>query len=519
MLKQFNTDQEKKNEVIKKHIINLLLITILFFLAGCKKQDKYLQLEQPGRVEMTRQPAVAGAFYPADKTSLINKINSFLKKAEKTEEEGLRILIVPHAGYDYSGQTAAWGFKQLENSQYSKIILLGSSHQAYFSGAAVYNKGFWQTPLGKVEIDEDLTNTLINQSNLIKADLDSHNQEHSLEVELPFLQHLLKNFKIAPILIGQSNDQLLEDLSLAIADNFDDKTLLLISSDLSHYPDYETANRVDKETIEAILTGNVDNFSKKAKDNLDQPGVDTCACGDKAIKTAMLTANKLNITNIKLLNYTNSGNTGPDKSRVVGYAAIGFYSDEEIGNTENTELNTKQQHQLLQIARQTLENYLKDKKIPKVEVKDKALNQKLGAFVTLRKNGGLKGCIGQFEAAKPLYQIIQDKAIDAALRDPRFSPVKYEELEDIIIEVSVLSPRKKIDDWQKIELGKHGVVIKKGLRSGTYLPQVATETGWDLETFLSSLCSHKTGLANDCYKDKKTEIFIFTAQVFEEEEN
>lgn len=499
-------------------IIVAVVLTLPFFL-GFKRQKKEVQLEVKEETKMVRLPAVAGAFYPAEKSDLIEQISSFLKKAEPIEiEKYLRILIVPHAGYDYSGQVAAWGFKQLENQGFSKVILLGSSHQVFFKEAAVYNQGRWQTPLGEVEIDEELANTLINQSELIKENLVAHEQEHSLEVELPFLQQVLGDFKMVAILLGQGGEKVLQDLTEAIANNLDEKTLLVISSDLSHYPPYEVANKVDKETIDSILSGEVDKFAQVIERNLNQPGVDTCACGAEAIKVGMLVAKKLGIEEIKLINYANSGDISGDQSRVVGYASVGFYSDRKLVTTKDTKLNQKAQKDLLKIARETLESYLKDGKVPEFDVNDEDLNEKLGAFVTLRKDGNLRGCIGEFEPKEPLYKVVQKKAIDAALNDPRFPPVAFDELKEIEIEISVLSKPEKIDDWKKIQLGKHGVIIRKGLKGGTFLPQVATETGWDLPTFLENLCSQKAGLAKDCYQDSSVNLFTFTAQVFSEEE-
>jgi len=233
----------------------------------------------------------------------------------------------------------------------------------------------------------------------------------------------------------------------------------------------------------------------------------------------------LGLKDIKFLNYVNSGDTGPDKSRVVGYCAIGFYGAISNLKTQNSKpnlkslnlLNKNQQKKLLQIARQTLESYLKNKIIPEFKIQNSGLQKKLGVFVTLKtKTGQLRGCIGEFEPKKPLYKVVQDKTINAAFNDPRFENVKYKELKNINIEISLLSPKKKIDDWKKIELGKHGVIIKKGYQKGTFLPQVAEKTDWNLETFLSALCTHKACLPSDCYKDPKTEIFIFTAQVFSE---
>jgi AmmeMemoRadiSam system protein B len=270
---------------------------------------------------MIRKPVVAGAFYPADKNTLINQINIFLNKAKKIKVKGfLKILIVPHAGYDYSGQTAAWGFKQLKKQNYSRVIILGISHRSYFSYAAVYHQGAWQTPLGKVEIDEALVHNF-----LAKVDLKPHQEEHSLEVELPFLQRILKDFKIVPILLSQTTPRLLENLAAAIVSRLNQKTLLVISSDLSHYPSYKIANKVDRKTINSILTGKPERFNRIIQTGLDQPGVETCACGAEAIKVGMMVAKKLGIKKIKLLNYSNSGDRGGDKNQVVGYASIGFY--------------------------------------------------------------------------------------------------------------------------------------------------------------------------------------------------
>jgi hypothetical protein len=274
---------------------------------------------------MIRLPAVAGAFYPANKKELADQINHYFSCTQKVSEKLLKILIVPHAGYDYSGQVATWGYKQLDK-HYKRVILLGVSHRAYFNKAAIYHRGSWQTPLGFVKIDEVFADTLIKQSNFIEANLSVHSAEHSLEVQLPFLQLVLADFKIVPILLSASSQEVLAELAQTISHHFDNQTLLVISSDLSHYPAYITAQKVDKETIKSILSGSLTKFNTKIKENLTQPAVETCACGAEAIKVGMMIANKLGITDIKLLNYANSGEVMEDKSRVVGYASIGFYS-------------------------------------------------------------------------------------------------------------------------------------------------------------------------------------------------
>lgn len=514
---------------MKKLILIIFIsafIAACFFLSACKKPQDYpkLKIDKEKEKDMVRQPAVAGSFYPADKDVLKNQIDNFLDKAKVVPaKQDLKILIVPHAGYDYSGLVAAWGFKQIKKD-YKTAILLGSSHSSYFSKAAVWNEGSWQTPLGFVDIDKSFADKLISENKKIQSNLNGHLNEHSLEVEVPFIQQVLPGAKIVPILLGQSDDSVLQILADVLAKNFNQETLLVVSSDLSHYPPYEVANKVDKETIDAILSADVDEFGRVIKKNLDQSGTDTCACGADAVKVAMLMAKKLKANEIKLLKYANSGDTGGDKSRVVGYAAVGFYENLKFKmKNEKFQLKIKNliskdgQKELLRIARETLESYLKNKKIPEFKIEDEVLNQPLSAFVTLRIDGNLRGCIGEFEPKKPLYKVVQDKVIDAALHDSRFSPVDFNELKNIKIEISVLSTKVKIDDWRKIKLRKHGVVIQKGLRGGTFLPQVADDTGWTLEEFLENLCSGKAGLPKDCYKDKNTKIFTYTAQVFEEE--
>jgi len=222
---------------------------------------------------------------------------------------------------------------------------------------------------------------------------------------------------------------------------FDEDTLLVISSDLSHYPDYETANEVDKKTISSILAGNWKDFSNFTKEVMQKgyQGLETPACGSEAIKVGMMIAENLGLDEIKLFNYKNSGDITGDYSRVVGYASIGFFgkiSKQQI-KTQDL-LNADQQKGLLKIARETLESYLKDKKIPDIKIDDDVLNQKFGVFVTLKKDDFLRGCIGEFEPKEPLYKLVQKKAIDAAVNDPRFDPLESNELPEIEIEISIL---------------------------------------------------------------------------------
>lgn len=518
--------------IYKKYYLFLILIllTALFsamiiIKANYKTDSKQnLQSDKSINQGQVRQAAVAGSFYPSSTSELDTKISDFLSKSEKISASGkLRILIVPHAGIEYSGGVAAAGFKQLEGGDYTKVIILGASHRSWFDHAAVYAKGSWETPLGKIAIDEELTSSIIDKEKKILADTVPHGDEHSLEIELIFLQRVLKNFEIVPILVSNPSEQLIDTLAKKISDNFTDDTLLIVSSDLSHYPDWKTANVVDDKTVKSILSGKKDTFEATIKniENQSYQNLDTAACGFQALRIALKVSENLRLQDLKKIKYQNSGDlpaqagVAGDKSRVVGYAAIGIWGEKLPISTD--QLDKKAQEEALKIARQTLEDYLTKNTIPQITATSEILKKPLGAFVTLRKNGELRGCIGEFEPKDQLYKVIQNTAIAAATKDMRFYPVKTEELKDIKIEISVMTPKRKINNWQDIVLGKHGVVVQKGMHGGTFLPQVATDTGWNKEKFLSELCSQKAGLASGCYKDPDVSFYIFEAQVFEEE--
>jgi len=478
-----------------------------------KKQESENNMPKKEENLPIRKPAVAGSFYPGNKAELDSMVDDFLSKVELPKlDPYIRALIVPHAGYVYSGQVAAYAYKALIGQDITRIIIIGNSHQEYFEGASIYPKGYFETPLGKVEIDADFAKKLMDSSDKIYFKESAHQQEHSLEVQLPFLQKTLKNFKIVPIIIG--NQPGTADILInALKDLIDNNTLIIASSDLSHYPSYKDAQYSDNKVIQAVLTGKRENLretiSQLEAENI--PNLQTCACGHDAIEVVMgLTEGD----NAKLLKSANSGDVTRDKSQVVGYGAVVFTSD----RLENG-LDKVQQKRLLEIAKESIEEYVKNGKVLEFTESDSLINKPLGAFVTLKENGELRGCIGVFtgDVEEPLYKVVSKMAISAAINDPRFMPVSQNELDKLEYEISVLSPLKKINSWQDLEIGKEGAKIVRGSRSGVFLPQVAIENNWDKETFLSILCTQKAGLEADCYKDANTEIYVFTAQVFNEE--
>jgi AmmeMemoRadiSam system protein B/AmmeMemoRadiSam system protein A len=503
--------------------VAVLVFAVIFQVFVFSKKEKKTEKEREiiQKEKILREAAVAGQFYPGEKTEIESQIEKFFENAKLPQISGkIFALILPHAGYQFSGQVAAFGYKALsenfkENLNGEKtVVLIGPSHHYPIEGAVIDGSDFWKTPLGEVEIDKNLVEFLKKESPIFKVDLTPHKPEHSLEVQLPFLQKIFPEFKIVPILVNQLADEELEKVSQVLAEISGDNVIFIASSDMSHYPKYENANYADKKVIEAILSGKTENLEKTTQELEKEkiPNAVTFLCGEGAVKVVMKIAEKIGVDKIELLKYANSGDTSfGNKNSVVGYSAIVFL-------VEDKPLDKEDQKNLLKIARETVETYVREGKIPQYKIDSPALNKKLGAFVTIKKHGNLRGCIGRFSPSDiPLYQVVSQMAIAAATQDVRFTPVRADELKDLTYEISVLSPLKRIDDWRKIEIGKQGVQIRYGLRSGVFLPQVATENNWGLETFLSMLCTEKLGLPQNCYKEKEAQIYVFTAQVFGEE--
>ncbi|MEK7397164.1 MAG: AmmeMemoRadiSam system protein B [Candidatus Poribacteria bacterium] len=459
-------------------------------------------------------------------TKLAEVVDGYLAKAKSDPVPGKFIaLISPHAGYRFCGQVMAYSYNQIKGKSFDTVVLLGASHHYSFPGVAVYESGVFRNPLGDVEIDSVIANQLIKQNSAIKSYLSPHVPEHSLENQIPFLQRTLTKFKIVPVLISDQSKQNCDMLSTALANVLKDKNVLLVAStDMTHYPVYDQAVKADKFTMTALGTMNSDEMRKRFDEYMkkDIPDLLCMLCGGGAVFTVMDTAKKLGANSVKILKYANSGDVPEGlKDRVVGYMSAAFYESDKVekkfSNNMDAPLNEEQQKILLKLARDTIELYLKTGKKMQFETKDERLKVKQGAFVTLRKHDNLRGCIGYIIPVELLYDAIIDMAIAASTEDSRFRKVTVDELKDIDIEISVLSIPRRVKSADEIELGKHGVIVSKGLRKGVFLPQVATETGWDKQIFLEHLCADKAGLSKDAWKDKGTDIDVFTAQLFEEE--
>jgi AmmeMemoRadiSam system protein B/AmmeMemoRadiSam system protein A len=469
---------------------------------------------------MVRKPVVAGSFYPADSSNLSSTIDQYLSRVDVELEGEIFGVVSPHAGYSYSGQTAAFAYRTLKNKQL--VILLGPSHRYYVKGFAVYDKGEWETPLGRVKIDGDFVSKLKSHSELIVNEPEAHSQEHSLEVQLPFLQKVLKDFKIVPIVFNTDQPSLLKLIADALTKELEDREnwVIVASSDLYHGYNYSKTKEVTDKINKYISGFDYEGLLGYDRD-LRQSGV-CAACGCSAIAVLMQVMKNLGIDEVKLLESTSSGDvTGEKSGYVVGYGAW-MFSRNKLKKTESKRsesafdfnLTKEDKEELLTIARKTVNEYVKNKKIPHFEVESEALQEKCGAFVTLKKkNGTLRGCIGHIVAEKPLFLVIRDMAIAAATQDYRFPPVTSSEINDIEIEISVLTPMQRVNNVDEIKVGRDGLLIKRGYMSGLLLPQVPVEQGWDKATFLEHTC-YKAGLPADAWKS--SELWKFQAIVFSE---
>jgi len=532
---------------VSRHVGRVLLVALACgaMLWGCRgaPPDTQLPIEPPGghvaAAEQTvREPAVAGAFYPGDAQELDGAVREMLAAADRVELPGRVIaLMAPHAGYVFSAGVAAAAYAQIEGLDIDTVILVGLSHQAPLSGVALPEAGAWRTPLGEIPIDAEMCAALQDACELFAPNALAHRYEHSLEVQLPFLQTLLDDFALVPLLTQDLSAADRSAAAAAIAEVAAGKSVLLVAStDMSHYPASEEASRVDRAMLDAIAALDVAAvFAKDAE--LMGEGVANLSCtlcALQALATVMEAAKLLGADSAHVLKYANSGDAPveqADRTRCVGYGAVAFCGPEPAAEGEPEgaadpaeataepgaagELDAEQQARLLALARETIAAHVAGGQVPSPPDDAPIFAEERAVFVTLHERGMLRGCIGSLEAREPLGEAIISSAISAATRDPRFQPVTAEEIDDLHIEISVLSPMRLVDSAEEIVVGTHGVLVRQGVRSGVFLPQVAPEQGWDREEMLRHLCAEKAGLAADAWRHG-AKLYVFTAQVFAE---
>jgi hypothetical protein len=491
---------------------------LLFFLALLPLCALSLCAKRPSSSakQEVRPMAVAGSFYPADPAELGKMLDQFLAAAKVPAVPDLVAIVAPHAGYQFSGPVAAYSYALLKGRKPQRVVVIAPSHYEAFDFSSVYDGAAYSTPLGQVPVDREFVNRLVRMDPSIQLSALGHTptaekREHSVEVQLPFLQRVLGEFKLVPIVMGDQSWEKCRALGVALAKlSAGNDTLIVASSDLSHYHPYDDAVRIDHKTLQGIEQWDYLSMSS----NFDQRNWE--ACGGGPIIAAMIAAERLGANQARVLKYANSGDATGDRGRVVGYGAVAFSKGPAATGAKDTVLVLSQaeKDELLRIARKSVETAVLEQKpyqcpAPKLST----LNTDRAVFVTLTKHGDLRGCIGYVHAMKPLYLAVSDVAALAALRDTRFLPVSAQELGELGYEISVLSPLRHVQDVSLIRVGLHGLLIRKGDVQGLLLPQVATENNWDRLTFVRQTC-RKAGLPAEAWRDSDTDLFVFTAVVF-----
>jgi AmmeMemoRadiSam system protein B/AmmeMemoRadiSam system protein A len=471
--------------------------------------------------------SLAGSWYSADADVLSKQLEGFFRKADVKPRKDVIAVILPHAGYQWSGQTAAYGLKTIDK-KYKRIVVIGLSHRMYLEEMlSVPRATHYETPLGQVPLDTEFIDKLLKHSIFQNVPRALQN-ENSVEMEVPLLQHRQKDFKLVLIVAGHCSLETIRKAGKILKGLMDEDTLVVASSDFVHYGrthDYVPFTENIAQQIKKLDMGAYDYIAK-----LDSKGfleykqrTGATICG--AVPIAVLLSMMGDGIKTELAKYTISGELTGDFSNSVSYLSVVFcgkwQSSPEVKAMESgSELTREDKAGLLALARKTIDYALEKRRIPEapqlgVTISD-AMRQPRAAFVTLKKSGRLRGCIGDIFPQRPLYRSVIINAINACVNDRRFPPVTKEECKDITMEISALTAPKPVASYREIRIGTDGVVLNKDGHSAVFLPQVAPEQGWDLNQTLTQL-SMKAGLDGDAWKQGAS-FLVFQAVVFGEEE-
>jgi hypothetical protein len=452
-----------------------------------------------------RPAAAAGTFYPADAADLAAWIDGALEAAAPAAPLGPVLgLVAPHAGYVYSGRTAAAAYAVVRGGPYETVVILAPSHRVAFEGVSVWPEGGFETPLGLARVDARLAGEIARAARA-KFRPDAFAEEHAVEVQIPFIQRALPGAAIVPVVMGLPSRDAIRTLAAALVKTCRDKKVLVVAStDLSHYLPKARAEAADAETAELIRKMRADTILRKAEAG------ENIMCGGGAVAALLLFAEKAGRPRVEILARTDSSAFG---GPVVGYLAAAVLSARGPG-PDAFVLSAEARADLLRLARAALTAFVERGSVIEDPTGRPELATPRAAFVTLTKRGALRGCIGFIEPVAPLGRTVVQAAICAATEDPRFRALAASELKDIRVEISVLTPLREIDDPAEVEVGRHGLVVERDGRRGLLLPQVAVENGWDRVTFLEE-GSLKAGLPRDAWR-RGARLFVFEAIVFHE---
>ena len=484
-----------------------------------------------------QQPNMAGQFYPGDPAKLSALVDAYIDSGMDTPVKGdIWGLMAPHAGYPYSGPIAGSAYRAVRGKSYSLVVVMAFKHQPFdpmgnllFSGVGARDVDAFATPLGNVPVARKDVQAIIKASGGLVADIPAlFTAEHSLEVQLPFLQRSLQpGWKLLPLMFGQQSPDNARRLAKLLFARYGQRkdVLFVASTDMSHYFDYDTARTKDKATLRAITALDADALWRGMQDRSLE------VCGPAPVSTLLYMALSYGDNEYPptILDARNSGDTAAGKDRVVGYGAVAFATKPGVRTQTAVQsrstgketpmsdyrLSDSEKIYLLKYARNVVEAAVTGEAAPTTDGASDIMRRKGAAFVTLKEHGDLRGCIGHVVAHVPLIDCVASVGRAAALEDPRFPPVKPAELKNIDLEVSVLTPIEPCADVNSVQVGVHGLMMKRGYHQGLLLPQVPEEYGWNRTQFLQQTC-RKAGMEASCYTDPKTEIFTFTAIVFNE---
>ena len=419
---------------------------------------------------MLRNPVVAGQFYPGSPDQLRSMIEEMVD--EQAVREEVIGLVSPHAGYVYSGPVAGATISRVQFKD--TFIIMGPNHTGGGKPLSIMTEGVWKTPLGEVEIDSELGKQILAASKYLQEDHVAHQHEHSIEVQLPFLQYFKSDIKLVPIVLAHAQGDVYKEIGREIAGaikELNKEVVIIASSDMTHYESQESAGRKDRQAIEAILDLNEDELLRRVQE------LDISMCGYAPTVSLISAAKELGASGAELVRYQTSGDTSGDYSSVVGYAGVIITG----------------MSPLTRLARETVETHVKEGRTLQPEELTPEMREKAGVFVSIHKFGELRGCIGTFEATeKNVAEETMANAINSATRDPRFPPVAPNELEDLTYKVDVLTPPEPVESQDELDPSKYGVIVESGYSRGLLLPDLEGVDSVDRQI---DICRQKAGIA------------------------